>query len=57
MFTQHSTTPHNRDTNKKLVKILHSLLEMDESAPFRKPVPHKGNHLIMQLWGWEITRR
>lgn len=42
MFTQSYLTPHNRDTNKKLVKIIHSLLEMDETAPFRKPVPHKG---------------
>lgn len=42
MFAQNSITPHNRETNKKLVKIIHSLLEADESAPFRKPVPHKG---------------
>jgi hypothetical protein len=29
MFSQSSTTPHNRDTNKKLVKIIHGLLELD----------------------------
>lgn len=57
MFTQNSTTPHNRDTNKKLVKILHSLLEMDESAPFRKPVPHKGKHALMKHWVLAITKR
>lgn len=42
MFSTNSQTPHNRETNKKLVKIIHSLLNADESVPFRKPVPHKG---------------
>jgi len=26
MFAQNSITPHNRETNKKLVKIIHGLL-------------------------------
>lgn len=57
MFTQSSTTPHNRDTNKKLVKIIHVLLEDPESVSFRKPVPHKGKSSIIQLLVWEIIRK
>lgn len=45
MFSTNSQTPHNRETNKKLVKIIHSLLNADESVPFRKPVPHKGKNI------------
>ena len=46
MFAQSSITPHNRETNKKLVKIIHALLESEESVAFRKPVPHKGNSTL-----------
>jgi len=50
MFAEGSSTPHNRDTNKKLVKIIHLLLEDPESVSFRKPVPHKGtNSLYLAL--------
>lgn len=41
VFSQFSITQINRDVNKKVVRILHSLLEMPESVAFRKPVPHK----------------
>ena len=57
MFMSKSLTPHNRETNKKLVKIIHALLESEESIPFRKPVPHKGASLLIQLWVWATTRR
>jgi hypothetical protein len=57
MFSTNSQTPHNRETNKKLVKIIHSLLNADESVPFRKPVPHKGKkYMNFKLWGWETTK-
>jgi hypothetical protein len=42
MFSENSNTPHNRETNKRLVKIIHALLGNEESTAFRKPVPHKG---------------
>lgn len=29
MFAESSSTQHNRDTNKRLVKIIHALLESD----------------------------
>lgn len=43
MFTEKSLTPIDRELNKKVVKIIHGLLTMEESAAFRKPVPHKGS--------------
>ena len=47
MFSAKGLTPIDRELSKKVVKIIHALLMMEESAAFRKPVPHKGNtHLI-----------
>lgn len=43
MFSAKSVTPITRDSNKKLVKLIHHLLTKDESVNFRKPVAHKGN--------------
>ena len=40
-------TPIDRELSKKVVKIIHSLLMMEESAAFRKPVPHKGYHQLI----------
>ena len=42
MFLEKGITPIDRELNKKVVKVIHSLLMMEESAPFRKPVAHKG---------------
>ncbi len=39
-------TPISRDHNKKIVKIIQALLVFEESAVFRKPIPHKA-------LGWE----
>ena len=39
-------TAISRDHNKKLVKIIQALLAQEESAVFRKPIPHKA-------LGWE----
>jgi hypothetical protein len=50
MFSSKTMTPIDRELSKKVVKIIHGLLMMEESAPFRKPVPHKGtSRLIKRL--------
>jgi hypothetical protein len=41
MFARKSTVPITRDHNKKIVKIIQSLLTADDSVLFRKPVPFK----------------
>ena len=41
LFLEVSSTFITRDYNKKVVRILHSLLELPESMPFRRPVAHK----------------
>ena len=55
MFSEKGMTPIDRELSKKVVKIIHGLLMMEEPAAFRKPVPHKGNINTMQLWGSRIT--
>jgi hypothetical protein len=49
-------TPIDRELSKRVVKIIHGLLMMEESAPFRKPVPHKGTPAARQRWAWRTTR-
>jgi hypothetical protein len=41
MFAKKSTIQITRDHNKKIVKIIQSLLTADDSTLFRKPVPFK----------------
>lgn len=48
MFSSKTMTPIDRELSKKVVKIIHGLLMMEESAAFRKPVPHKGNSSQIQ---------
>lgn len=49
MFSEKGMTPIDRELSKKVVKIIHGLLMMEESAAFRKPVPHKGKNKITKL--------
>ena len=48
MFSAKGLTPIDRELSKKIVKVIHALLMMEESAAFRKPVPHKGNIYFTQ---------
>lgn len=56
MFSSKSMTPIDRELSKRVVKIIHGLLMMEESAPFRKPVPHKGTPQAMQHSASRTTR-
>ena len=55
MFSSKTMTPIDRELSKKVVKIIHGLLMMEESAAFRKPVPHKGKASLMQLLDYRTT--
>lgn len=41
MFLAHAQTPLNREEHKKVVRIIHNLLNMNESISFRKPVCYR----------------
>ena len=56
MFIDYSKTALNREEHKKIVRVIHNLLNMNESVSFRKPVCYRGAFPPTQRWAWRTTR-